>query len=93
MPHTDGPCSAAKYEHAVGFVVEDQVDLALAIQVHVFGTMGRDLGEAHDLEDRLQGVGVGDANSMNSKPIRPIGFSYKSAMVGASSFSCQLTDR
>ncbi|MCY1455943.1 hypothetical protein D9M71_731180 [compost metagenome] len=30
--------------------------------------------------------GVGDASSMNSKPIRPIGFSYKSAMVGASSF-------
>ncbi|MNX94836.1 hypothetical protein D3C86_1270830 [compost metagenome] len=42
--------------HAVGFVVEDQVDRALAIQVHVFGTVGRDLGEAHDLEDRLQGV-------------------------------------
>ncbi|MNX64698.1 hypothetical protein D3C86_957290 [compost metagenome] len=41
---------------AVGFVVEDQVDRALAIQVHVFGTVGRDLGEAHDLEDRLQGV-------------------------------------
>ncbi|MNY45687.1 hypothetical protein D3C86_1808080 [compost metagenome] len=43
--------------NAVGFVVEDQVDRALAIQMHVFGAMGRDLGEAHDLEDRLQGVG------------------------------------
>ncbi len=41
---------------AVGLVVEDQIDRALAIQVHVLGTVGRDLGEAHDLEDRLQGV-------------------------------------
>ena len=41
---------------AVGFVVEDQVDLTLAIQVHVLGTVGRHFGEAHDLEDRLQGA-------------------------------------
>ncbi len=42
--------------HAVRLIVEDQVDRALAIQVHVLGTVGRDFGEAHDLEDRLQGV-------------------------------------
>jgi hypothetical protein len=59
--------------------------------VHVLGTVGRDFGEAHDLEDRLQGAGVGDANSMNSKPIRPIGFSYKSAMV-APHHAYQLTN-
>lgn len=41
---------------AVGFVVKDQVDLALAEQVDVLGTVGRDFGEAHDLEDRLQGA-------------------------------------
>jgi len=41
---------------AVGFVVEDQIDLALAVQVHVLGAVGRDFAEAHDLEDRLQGA-------------------------------------
>ncbi|MNH54606.1 hypothetical protein D3C87_1748410 [compost metagenome] len=41
---------------AVRFVVEDQVDCALTVQVHVLGAVGRDFGEAHDLEDRLQGA-------------------------------------
>ncbi len=41
---------------AVGLVVEDQVDLALAEQVDVLGAVGGDFGKAHDLEDRLQGA-------------------------------------
>ena len=44
---------------ALGLVVEDQVDLALAIQVHVLGTVGGHLGEAHGGEHRLKDVGGG----------------------------------
>ncbi|MNE83203.1 hypothetical protein D3C80_1799970 [compost metagenome] len=41
---------------AFRFVVQDQVDTALAVQVHVLGTVGSHLGETHDLEDRFQGA-------------------------------------
>ncbi|MCY1399143.1 hypothetical protein D9M71_141930 [compost metagenome] len=43
----------------MGFVVENQVDAALAVQLHVLGAVRGNMGEAHDLEDRLQGIGGG----------------------------------
>lgn len=39
---------------AFGFVVQNQVDATLPIQVHILGAVGRDLGEAQHLEYRLQ---------------------------------------
>ncbi|MNC35786.1 hypothetical protein D3C75_842810 [compost metagenome] len=41
---------------ALRLLVEDQVDVALAVQVHVLGAVGGDLGEAHHGEDGFQGV-------------------------------------
>jgi len=43
--------------NTVGLIVEDQIDIALAIQVHVLGAMGCYLGEAHDFKYRLKGIG------------------------------------
>ena len=38
----------------LGFVVQDQVDATLAVQVHILGTVAGHLGEAQNLEDRLK---------------------------------------
>jgi hypothetical protein len=54
MPQAEGPCSAAKYQRAVLFVIGDQVDAALPPQVHVLGAVLRDAGEAHRFEHRFQ---------------------------------------
>ncbi|MOA34607.1 hypothetical protein D3C78_1559910 [compost metagenome] len=61
VTHTEGhaanrrPVLGGKIRRdAFRFVVQDQVDVALAVQVHILGTVGRHLGEAHDLEDRFQ---------------------------------------
>ncbi len=39
---------------ALGFVVQDQVDVTLAIQVHILGPVGSHLGEAQHLEYRFE---------------------------------------
>jgi len=43
--------------NTVGLVIEDQVDIALTVQMNIFGTVGRHLGEAHDFKHRLKGIG------------------------------------
>ncbi len=43
--------------YASGFIVQDQVDVALSIQVHILGAVGGHLGEAQHLEYRLQNPG------------------------------------
>ena len=44
---------------AFGFAVDDEVDVALAVEHHVFGAVLGHQREAHLLEQRLQGVGGG----------------------------------
>jgi hypothetical protein len=60
---------------AVRLVVDDEVDAALAVQQHLLGAVAGHQREAHAGEQFFQLAGLGEANSTNSKPIRPIGFS------------------
>jgi hypothetical protein len=44
---------------ALRLAVDDEVDVALAVQQHVLAAVARHQGEAHLLEQGLQGVGGG----------------------------------
>ena len=65
---------------ALGFAIDDEVDVALAVQENVLGPVAGHQLEAQLLEQRFQLLGVGEANSTNSNPMSPMGLSNRSAM-------------
>jgi hypothetical protein len=55
--------------------VDDEIDVALAVQGHILGAVAGDGGEAHLSNSAPSAFGSGAAYSTNSKPSVPIGFS------------------
>jgi hypothetical protein len=66
---------------AARLIVDDEVDAALAVQVHLLERWLATLVKPSCANTVSSTPGTGDANSTNSKPIRPIGLSNKSAIL------------
>jgi hypothetical protein len=58
MAQTDGPLARETLGERILFGVDDEIDVALTVQGHIFMAMPGDGGEAHALEQRPQGFGV-----------------------------------
>jgi hypothetical protein len=65
---------------ALRLVVDDEVDVALAVERTFFERCSATLRKPSFSNTGSSASGVGDANSTNSNPINPIGFSNRSAM-------------
>src|SRR3546814_5506899 len=75
MPHTDGPCSAAKYEATLwGSLLRIRLIAPWRYRCTSLERWLATLVKPMISKIGSRVLGVGDANSMNSKPIRPIGF-------------------
>ena len=65
---------------ALGFAVDDEVDVALAVQIDVLERCLATNVKPSCFISGSSTPGLGEANSTNSNPINPIGLSNKSAM-------------
>ena len=54
---------------AARFVIGDQVDPALAPQLHLFGPVIGDMGKAHPRKDGFQRAGIGRAEFDEFEPV------------------------
>src|SRR5258706_16210716 len=81
MPHADGPCSAAKYDaRLLGSLLTMKLMLAWRYRSTSLERCRATSVKPSFSNTGSRVLGVGDANSTNSKPISPIGFSNKSAI-------------
>ena len=79
MAQAHGPWAAANFcVEAVGLGIDDEVDVALAVERDVLALVPGDRRKAHLGEQVAQLLGSGAAYSTNSKPSVPIGFSRPS---------------
>src|SRR5690606_22904866 len=81
MPHTGGPCSAAKYEATLwGSLLRIRLISPWRYRCTSLERWVATLVKPIIANMGSRVVGVGEANSMNSKPIRLMGFSKMSAI-------------
>src|SRR5437867_4444692 len=81
MPHAEGPCSAAKYEATLlGSRFTMKLMAPWRYSATSFDRWSATLVNPSISNTGSMTLGVGEANSTNSKPMSPIGFSNRSAI-------------